>query len=368
MTTVFAAMSSLVLGLGLAVLASLALNASYLLQHAGSRDAPAVSVRRPLASLGQLLRSRWWLAGSAAGAAGWALHIGALAHAPLSLVQAFAAGGLALTVPAAARAFRQRLARAELVAVLVLVAALALLGVGASAPVLATVPAVSLAVSLALAAATAGALAARVGGSRRGHMLGAAAGVLYGAGDAATKAVTVAAHAGLGAVLTSPWLAAVVVLSVAAFICFQRGLQIGPAVPVIALMTATTNAAAILIGLLAFREPLGASPAFGALHLVAFVLAGAAGLQLAAAQGRMAPQATAEPAVPAAPRRATKTATAPSTNASACSTPPSPVEGATTPTKAPIATSAASRSGLAHRPRPAAASAPAAPAHTHEIP
>ena len=39
------------------------------------------------------------------------LHIAALARAPLSLVQAFTAGGLALTVPVAARAFGQRLER-----------------------------------------------------------------------------------------------------------------------------------------------------------------------------------------------------------------------------------------------------------------
>jgi len=36
------------------------------------------------------------------GLAGWALHVGAMRDAPLSLVQAFVAGGLALTVPMAA--------------------------------------------------------------------------------------------------------------------------------------------------------------------------------------------------------------------------------------------------------------------------
>jgi hypothetical protein len=362
-------MSPLLIGLGLAVIASVALNASYLLQHAGSRDAPELSVRRPLAGLRSLLGSRWWLAGAVAGATGWALHVGALAHAPLSLVQAFAAGGLALTVPAAARAFAQRLLRAELVAVLVLVAALALLGLGASAPALTAVPAASLAVSLALAAAFAAALAAGVGGPRRARALGAAGGLLYGAADAATKAVTVDAHAGLAAAVTSPWLAAVVALSVGAFVCFQRGLQIGPAVPVIALMTATTNTGAILIGLLAFREPLGATPAFAALHVVAFALAGVAGLRLAAAQSRVAPAEDAHAAAggetAAARRRPAATVSAPSTNATACSTPASPAAGATAAKPAPIAT------GPASRPRPpkaAAASAPAAPAQTHEIP
>ena len=80
-----------------------------------------------------------------------------------------------------------------------------------------------------------------------------------------------------------------VLLCVAAFACFQRGLQIGPAVPVIAVMTGATNAVAIAIGLVVFGEPLGAGPAFAAIHLVAFALAVAAGLTLARAQGRLAP-------------------------------------------------------------------------------
>jgi len=274
-------MSALASGLALAVIASVALNASFLLQHAGSRDAPELSAQRPLVSLRALLGSRVWLVGGAAGLTGWALYIVALTHAPLSLVQAFAAGALALTVPAAARAFGQRLPRGELTAVLALVAALVLLGLGASAPQLTGVPVAALSAALALSTALAVAL---VSGMRGARTLGTAGGVLYGAADAATKAVTVDAHGSLAAGLSSPWLAAVVVLSVAAFACSQRGLQIGPAVPVIALMTAGTNAAAILIGLIAFGEPLGATPGAAALHIVAFALIALAGLRLAAAQ------------------------------------------------------------------------------------
>ena len=80
-------------------------------------------------------------------------------------------------------------------------------------------------------------------------------------------------HGGLVAALTSRWLVVVVLLCVAAFACFQRGLQIGPAVPVIAMMTGATNGVAIAIGLLVFGEPLGAARAFAGIHLVAFALA-----------------------------------------------------------------------------------------------
>jgi hypothetical protein len=282
-------MTALMLGLGLAVIASVALNGSYLLQHAGSRGAPAVDLRRPLITFRGLLRSRLWLAGAAAGLLGSVLHVAALAQAPLSLVQAFTAGGLALTVPVAARAFGQRLERSELLAVVVLVAALPLLGLGAGSAVVQAVPVRALAVAVGVAALAAGALALLRVGRRRGQLLGAAGGVLYGASDATTKAVTMT-HGGLIAAVTSLWMAVLILLCVAAFACFQRGLQIGPAVPVIALMTGATNGVAILIGLLVFGEPLGAAPAFAAIHVLAFVLAVAAGLTLAGAQGRLVPE------------------------------------------------------------------------------
>ena len=175
----------------------------------------------------------------------------------------------------------------ERLAVFVLVAALSLLGLGAGSLVADTLPAHGLALAVGVAALAAAALALPRAGGRRGRLLGAAGGVLYGASDAATKAVTMT-HGGLIAALTSPWLVIVVLLCVAAFACFQRGLQIGPAVPVIAMMTAATNGVAIAIGLLVFGEPLGAAPAFADMHLVAFALAVAAGVTLVRAQGRLA--------------------------------------------------------------------------------
>lgn len=96
-------MSGLLPGLALALAASVALNTSYVLQHRGAAAVPRITPRAPLATLRGLLASRWWAAGALAGMAGWAMHVGALSSAPLSLVQAFVAGGLALAVPLAAR-------------------------------------------------------------------------------------------------------------------------------------------------------------------------------------------------------------------------------------------------------------------------
>lgn len=290
-------MSALALGLGLALLASAALNGSYLLQHAGSRDAPEVDVRRPLRTFLGLLRSRVWSAGLVAGLLGWALHVGALAHAPLSLVQAFAVGGLALAVPVGARVLRERLARGEQAAIGAMVAALALLALGAHARSAPTgVPAIALGACLGGCALVAGALARRPAPG----LLGTAAGVLYGAADVATKAATiVAARHGLAAALLSPWPLAVVLLSCGAFFCFQRGLQTGAAVPVVALMTAATNAVAILTGLLVLGDRLGATPALAVVHALALLAIAVAAWRLAPSQAR-----TVAPVPEPAPRHA----------------------------------------------------------------
>jgi hypothetical protein len=281
-------MSSLAIGLGLALLASLALNAGFLAQHAGARDAPAVSALHPLATVRGLLASPIWSVGLALGLLGWVLHVGALANAPLSLVQPFAAGGLALAVPAAARVLGERLSGRERTAVVIMALALVGLSLGARAgPASPAFGAPRMVAYLLGAAALAALLAARPATGRRPHALGAAAGVLYGGADTATKAVTATAHASLAG-LAGPWLVAVVLASVGAFFAFQRGLQIGRAVPVIALMTVVTNLVAVVGGLLVFGEPLGASPALAALHLVAFGLAGAAAWLLAGAHARLA--------------------------------------------------------------------------------
>jgi hypothetical protein len=276
------------LGVALALLASIALNGSFLLQHLGSRTAVRITIRRPVASLRGLLGSRLWLAGSAAGLAGWGVHVAALSQAPLSLVQAFSAGGLALATPLAARVTHAAPAASERRAVLVMVGALVLLSVGVGPPGPGVAAAALMAAFLAVSAAAAAAFAAAPAGGRRAHGLGVAAGVLYGAADAATKAATAALHHGgvLAAVL-SPWVPVVAVASAGAFFCFQRGLQIGPALPVIALMTAATNVVAIAGGLAVFAEPLGASVASSAVHVVAFALVGAAAWRLSLAQARM---------------------------------------------------------------------------------
>lgn len=273
----------------LALVASLALNAGYLTQHHGGRHLPPLDVRRPLRTLAGLLRSRVWLLGTATGMLGWALFVAALALAPLSIAQAFAGGGLALVVPLASRVTGRPLSGRERAAVPAIALGLALLAVGTRDAGARTAGHEQLLPLLVGASLAAGALLAVPAGARRPQLLGIAAGVFYGAADAATKAVCGAARSGLLPAILSPWTAALVALTVAAFFCFQRGLQTGRPLPVIALMATSTSLVAVIGGLAAFAEPLGQTPLLAALRICGLLTVAVAGWVLAPAPARLLP-------------------------------------------------------------------------------
>jgi len=271
----------------LATGAAVALNGSYLLQHAGARHLAAVDVRRPLATLGTLLRAPLWTLGAGVGLAGWALHVGAMRDAPLSLVQAFVAGGLALTVPMAAVALHRRLEPSELRALALMVAGLLGLSIGLGGhPAGERFSAPALGAWTALLGAAAAALAVGVHGRRRAVALGLAGGLLYGAADLALKAV--AGSTGVADAAVSPWTWVALPATAGAFFCFQRGLQGDRPLAVIALMTAATNASSIAGALLVFGDPLGRTGGLAALHAAALGLVVVAACRLASAGARMA--------------------------------------------------------------------------------
>ncbi|MDX6658501.1 MAG: hypothetical protein QOH62_3294 [Solirubrobacteraceae bacterium] len=279
-------MNSTTLGIALAIAAAVALNASYLLQHAGSSGGVAVDARRPLATLAGLLRSPAWAAGAVVGITGWGLHIGAMRQAPLSLVQAFLAGGLALAAPMAAIGLRRRPAPGELHAIGLMVLALVLLSLGLHAGARhAGFSAAALGAALAGLGLAAALLSLLRSGERRPLALGLAGGLLYGAADLALKAVT-GLH-GAGAVFGSPWLLAALLCTVGAFFAFQRALQSDRPVAVIALMTAGTNVSSIAGAFLVFGDRLGTTPLLVAIHALAFVLVIVAAWRLAPAQAQL---------------------------------------------------------------------------------
>jgi hypothetical protein len=276
--------AGVLVGLGIALLASLALNTAFLLQHSGIATAPALSLRRPKEALRSFVGSRVWMFGLALGVAGWLLHIAALKLAPLSLVQAFVAGGLALAVPVAALGFHHSLERAERIGVVALALALALLPLG-----LGHVGRhdhfhhTTLAIYLGVVGAAALLLATRQGGPHGAQMLGLAAGAFYGVADTAIKALTSLSSSGVEKI-ASPWLVIGAVATFGGFACLQRGLQTGRPLPVIAFMTGVTNLASIPAGFIVFGDPIGLAPGWIALHVVAFIVVIVAAYALAPVQ------------------------------------------------------------------------------------
>jgi hypothetical protein len=250
-------------GLALALASAGVLNWGFYVQHGAASALPALSPRRPLVSLGLLFGDRRWLTGFAAGIGGWALYVGALALAPLSLVQAASAGGigvLALLVSAGG----VRLERRERRGVALAVVGLALLGAslagrgthGAEG----TWPAIAawIGVSAAAAAFAAGPLARALAG---GAGLGLAAGLLYAGGDVATKAAVFG-----GARLA--FVPAVLACHGLAFVALQLAFQRGGALATAGVAALFTNALPILAGTTVFAEGLGA---LAPLRVLAFV-------------------------------------------------------------------------------------------------
>ena len=259
-------------GLGLALLSAGCLNWGFLRQHGSVSQLPPLSVRRPVASLRLLFANLRWLAGFVVGLAGWALYVGALRLAPLSLVQAVSAGGIGLLALLVERTTDARLTRKEWSGVAAAVLGLVLLGIslagggtngrhGAAFAV-----GLWIAVSLVAAALFVGPAAARLAG---GAGFGLAAGLLYAAGDVATKA----AVGGGTAVLFT---AAVLACHGLAFVALQLGFQRGSALATAGVSNLAMNALPIAAGTLVFAESLPAGGA-GALRLLAFaaVVAGA---------------------------------------------------------------------------------------------
>src|SRR5213595_2964462 len=103
----------MIAGLLLALGSAAALNWGFLTQHGAAAALPPLALRRPVHSLRLLFGSRRWLAGFVVGLGGWALYVGALRLAPLSLVQAASAGGIGLLAVLVERTTDVRLARRE---------------------------------------------------------------------------------------------------------------------------------------------------------------------------------------------------------------------------------------------------------------
>jgi drug/metabolite transporter (DMT)-like permease len=272
----------MILGLLLALASAVATNVAFLLKYRGAVLVPPIRARHPLRSAAALFRSRWFAIGWMVAILAWVLHVGALALAPLSIVQAVLSGGLVFLAVLAERFFDFDLGRWQWFGVLITAAGLAVIGFtggGAAGPQHSSLAAL-IAVEAAVFALGAGLLAIsahrRVLHRAEGLLLGTAAGTLFGVSDVAIKYL---AHAdGPFHGLLSPWTLTALVAGVIAFYASARSLQLGPPVEVIALTSVAANLAAILGGVVVFGEPIGSGPVEIGARFIAFcmVITGAA--------------------------------------------------------------------------------------------
>src|SRR5918997_5851003 len=105
------------LGIVFAVATAFASVVGFLYKHRGAVESPPVSMRRPVRTSLALFRSRAYTLGILIATASWGFHVGALALAPISLVQSVIAGGLVLLTVTADRLFAHQVTRREWIGV-----------------------------------------------------------------------------------------------------------------------------------------------------------------------------------------------------------------------------------------------------------
>jgi multidrug transporter EmrE-like cation transporter len=252
----------------------------FLWKHKGAIQAPEVQWSRPIRSSFELLRSPWYALGMVVAMASWGLHVTALSLAPISLVQSIIAGGLVLVTILADRMFGLHVTRREWIGVALMAAGLAFLAAtlkGTADSAHNDWGAWTL-TFYAGGAAVIGTVLVVVARRRtaEGLYLAASAGALWGASDIAIKALSGRLD-DLGAgVLLHPLALVILFLSLYGLLVSGRSLQLGDAVPVIAVTSAVANVLTIASGPIVFGEPLPHDTLGLAARIAAFVLVVAA--------------------------------------------------------------------------------------------
>ena len=252
-------------GLTLALISAIAVNWAYSREHDAAAEMPPFSARRPRQFVSSLVANRRWLVGFGTETAGWLVYVAALRLAPISLVQAVSASGIAVLALVMVHGHPSRLQRSEQIAVVIaVVGARAPRRSRSSAPSSRTERPTGSRVVVWLGGSVAGALI--LAGLRlplaRGPALGLAAGLFFAGGDISAKLVV---YGGL-------WFFAVLSL----IVCYglgtsvlQAGFQHANALTAAGLATLATNAVPIASGFVLFGEelPHGAQ---GGLQIAAF--------------------------------------------------------------------------------------------------
>jgi hypothetical protein len=199
--------------------------------------------------------------------------VGALALAPISLAQATVAGGLVLLTVAADQLFGIEVTRREWIGVTLTAAGLAALAAtldGAAHSAHSHYATGTLTVFLLTTAG--GGLLVTALFSRRASVLAVAAGLEWAASDTSIKALSAHLDALGAGVLVQPLALVIFLASMVGLLISARSLQLGEAVPTIALTSAAANLTTITAGPLVFGEPLPAGQLALVVRLLAFAL------------------------------------------------------------------------------------------------
>jgi hypothetical protein len=262
------------IGLLVTMASAAALNYAYLLEHSAASKLPPLSARHPIRSVKLLLSNRRWVLGFATEAVAWGLYVLALALAPLALVQAVSAAGIGILAVLATRLTGVQLQARERFGVWFAILGLALLGISLAGgtdagshgdwhEILFWIAASFGAAAICLHLATR---------FDPGVANGIATGILFAAGDVATKTVVMG-----GARLA--FVPAMLACYAFGTIVLQLGFQRGSALKTAGIATLFTNALPIAAGMTIYGEPLP-DGIYGVLRVVSFaaVIIGAVAL------------------------------------------------------------------------------------------
>jgi hypothetical protein len=261
---------SVELGLGMALLTAFGSVAGFLYKFRGARAAPSVELSHPWRSTVALFRSPVYSLGIAIALGSWGFHVGALALAPISLVQSVIAGGLVLLTVVADRLFGIEVTRREWIGVGLTAAGLAFLAAtldGDAGSAHSRYDPGTLAIFLAVVGTAGSALAFA---PRRPALLAISAGLLWATSDTSIKALSSHLSALGWGVVVHPLAFVILIASLVGLLISARSLQLGDAVPMIALTSAAANLTTIAAGPIVFGEPMPASQLGIVVRVLAF--------------------------------------------------------------------------------------------------
>lgn len=274
---------SVQIGLLMAVATAFFSTVGFLYKHRGASQSAPIEWRRPVTTSLALFRNRWYVLGILIAMGSWGFHVAALALAPISVVQSVIAGGLVLLTVVADRMFAHSVTRREWIGVALAALGLAFLAAtleGSDAGAHSDYDALTLGVFLLIV--TLAAIAIAVAGTRSAHAgvaLGASAGLFWAVSDTAIKAQTGTFGENLVEVFLHPLVLLIIVASFVGLTVSAKSLQLGKAVPVIAMTTVAANTLTIASGPIVFGDPLPDDTLGQVARVAAFVLViGAAAL------------------------------------------------------------------------------------------